>query len=98
MFGPTCLPDGTVMSESMCLLFWFLTMAIFIRAILSWFQMDPRSPLIQALNSITEPIIEPIRRIMPRIAMMDFSPLVAILLIQFLLSPLFQTLFIQAGI
>lgn len=98
MFGPTCLPDGTVLSESVCLLFWFLTMAIFIRAILSWFQMDPRSPLIQVLNSLTEPIIDPIRRIMPRIAMMDFSPLIAILLIQFLLSPLLQGLFINAGI
>ena len=98
MFGPTCLPDGTVLSESICLLCWFLVMAIFIRSILSWFRMDPHSPLIQALSSITEPIIDPIRRIMPRIAMMDFSPLVAILLIQFLISPLMQGLFINAGI
>jgi YggT family protein len=58
-----------------------LSFAIFIRAILSWFQMDPRSPLIQALDAITEPIIGPIRQVMPRLGMFDLSPLVAILLL-----------------
>ena len=43
----------------------FLVIAIIARALLSWFNMDPRSPLIQALNQITEPILDPIRRIMP---------------------------------
>jgi YggT family protein len=60
-----------------------LSITIFIRAILSWFNMDPSSPLIQALNAITEPIINPIRSIMPRLGMLDLSPLVAILLLQF---------------
>lgn len=50
--------------------------------------MDPRSPLIQALNQITEPILEPIRRIMPRLGMIDLSPLIAILLLQFLSAAL----------
>lgn len=50
--------------------------------------MDPRSPLIQALDTITEPILEPIRRVMPRLGMIDFSPLVAILLIEFIAQAL----------
>ena len=58
-----------------------LSLAIFVRAILSWFNLDPRSPLIQALDAITEPIIAPIRNVMPRLGMIDFSPLVAILLL-----------------
>ena len=58
-----------------------LTIAIFVRAILSWFQMDPRSPLIQLLDTVTEPILDPIRRIMPRLGMIDLSPLVAILIL-----------------
>ena len=61
-----------------------MVVAIIARALLSWFNMDPRSPLIQALNQITEPILEPIRRIMPRLGMIDLSPLVAILLLQFI--------------
>ncbi|MBI5285176.1 MAG: YggT family protein [Chloroflexi bacterium] len=71
-------------SQVVYIFVWLLTAAIIVRALLSWFNLDPRSPLIQALNSITDPIIEPIRRIMPRIAMIDFSPLVAILLLQFI--------------
>lgn len=71
-------------SQVVCIFATLLVLAIIVRALLSWFNMDPRSPLIQTLNSITEPILEPIRRIMPRLGMIDLSPLVAILLLQFL--------------
>jgi len=83
LFGANCIESDSAIPQVICLFFSLLTIAIFVRAILSWFQMDPRSPLIQALDAITEPILEPIRRVMPRIAMIDFSPLVAILLLQF---------------
>jgi len=65
------------------LVFGFLTLAIIARALLSWFNMDPRSPIVATLNQITEPILDPIRRIMPRIGMFDLSPIVAILLLTF---------------
>jgi YggT family protein len=67
-----------------------LVIAIIARSLLSWFNLDPRSPLIQALNAVTEPILDPIRRIMPRLGMIDFSPLVAILLLQFISRGLIQ--------
>lgn len=73
---------SSVISQVIYLFSTLLIVAIIARALLSWFNMDPRSPLIQALNSITEPILEPIRRIMPRLGMIDFTPLVAILLLQ----------------
>ena len=62
-------------------IFTLLIIAIFIRAILSWFSIDPRSPLIQALDAITEPILEPIRRFMPRLGI-DLSPLIAIIVLE----------------
>lgn len=65
------------------LVFGFLTLSIIARALLSWFNMDPRSPIITMLNQITEPILDPIRRVMPRIGMFDLSPIVAILLLSF---------------
>ena len=71
-------------SQVICLVATLMVVAIIARALLSWFNMDPRSPLIQALNQITEPVLEPIRRIMPRLGMIDLSPLVAILLLQFI--------------
>jgi YggT family protein len=58
-----------------------LTWAIVARSLLSWFPIDQSSPLYQLLFRITEPIIEPIRRVMPSTGMMDFSPLLAILVL-----------------
>lgn len=89
VFGPTCI-GSTLASQVVCLLSYVLIVAIIIRALLSWFNMDPRSPLIQALNSITEPILEPIRRIMPRLGMIDLSPFIAIILLQVLSTGLQQ--------
>jgi YggT family protein len=68
-------------SQVASVVFTLLIVAIFIRAILSWFSIDPRSPLVQALNAVTEPILDPIRRIMPRLGMLDLSPMVAIIVL-----------------
>lgn len=59
-----------------------LTAAIFFRALLSWFPIDPRNPLVTILYEVTEPILEPLRRVIPRLGMIDISPLVAIIIIQ----------------
>jgi YggT family protein len=54
-----------------------LVILIFIRAILSWFpNIDPRNPLVDLLYQVTEPILSPIRSLMPRM-MIDFSPMIA---------------------
>ena len=58
-----------------------LTLAIFIRVILSWFLTRPNTLSI-ILDKITEPLLAPLRRIIPRVGMFDFTPLVAILLLQ----------------
>ena len=69
-----------------------LSMAIFVRAILSWFIHDPRNPLVQVLDQITEPILSPLRRVVPRLGMIDITPLVAIILLQFLAQAVSQSL------
>jgi len=58
-----------------------LTFAIFIRAIMSWFVTSPNT-LTTILDKITEPILSPLRRIIPRAGMFDFTPLVTIILLQ----------------
>ena len=58
-----------------------LTFAIFIRVILSWFVTRPNTLTI-ILDKITDPILAPLRRIIPRAGMFDFTPLVAIILLQ----------------
>ncbi|MCX7616417.1 MAG: YggT family protein [Tepidiforma sp.] len=56
-----------------------MTWAIIARALLSWLPVDQASPLYQLLFRVTEPIIDPFRRVMPRAGMIDLSPMMAIL-------------------
>lgn len=44
--------------------------------------INPSNPLVIALHEITEPILAPIRQVMPRFGMLDLSPMVAILVLQ----------------
>ena len=67
------------------LLLTVLGFAIIIRALLSWVSIDPYNPLVQILYQITEPILAPLRRIIPPIGgMMDITPIVALILLQVL--------------
>ena len=52
--------------------------AIIGRAILSWFDRTGQNPLSRVLIQITEPIVSPIRQIMPRTGFIDLSPMIAI--------------------
>ena len=58
-----------------------LLLAIFLRAILSWFPVGANNPIFTMVIQITEPILQPIRRVLPRTGGLDLSPMVAILVI-----------------
>ena len=64
-----------------------LAIIIFVRAILSWFAISPYEPIMVFLYRITEPILAPLRRIIPRIGMIDITPVIAIIIL--LLIPQF---------
>jgi YggT family protein len=65
------------------LLFTVLSLAVIARALLSWFDPGMRYPVSQLLVDLTEPIIAPIRRIVPPVGgMIDLSPLIALILLQ----------------
>ena len=66
------------------LLFQILWIAIFARIILSWVDQGGQMRISQILFEITEPILGPIRRIMPNMGMFDLSPMVAIILLDLL--------------
>ncbi len=61
-----------------------LTFAIIIRALFSWFPLGPGNPLVTVLDQITEPILAPLRRVVPRLGLIDITPIVAIVLLQIL--------------
>lgn len=66
------------------ILFQVLIFAILIRALMSWFPIAPGSPLIRILDDVTEPILGPLRRVVPRLGMMDITPIVAMIGLQLL--------------
>jgi YggT family protein len=61
------------------------TWVIIIRALISWVSPDPYNPLVRMLASATEPLLRPLRKLVPphKLGGLDLSPLLAILLIQF---------------
>jgi len=64
------------------------------RAILSWIHPDPYSPLVRFLVGATEPLLAPLRKILPGWRMgIDLSPILALLIIYFLKIFLVQNLF-----
>ena len=63
--------------------FTFLSFAIIARALVSWVITDPYNPIVYWLDRLTAPIMEPLRRVIPPIGMMDVTPIVALLILQF---------------
>lgn len=74
--------------EFLSILLTVLYVAILARVLLSWFPINPSNPLVRLLWDITEPILAPLRRVIPRIGMFDLSPLAAFLVITFLAQAL----------
>ena len=71
----------------------FYSMLILVYVIMSWFR--PTGFLwevFQVIGTVVEPFIGLFRRFMPNTGMIDFSPLVAILVLQYLIRPLLLTL------
>ena len=63
------------------------------RAILSWVNPDPYNPIVRFLHEVTEPLLSRIRRMIPFLGgSIDFSPMILILAIYFLMSFLVPTL------
>lgn len=71
----------------------FYMWVIIIRALISWVNPDPYNPIVQFLYKITEPVLHPVRRLMPVYNIgIDLSPLIVILIIIFLRSFLVSSL------
>ena len=63
------------------LISFLLTLLVIVSVILSYF-MPPYQPVRAAIDRIIEPMLAPIRRVIPLVGMVDFSPLILIILIQ----------------
>ena len=67
-------------------LVWLYSMIIIAAALISWVSPDPRNPIVVFLRQITEPVLAPVRRLVPpwRTGGLDLSPVIVLIAIQFL--------------
>lgn len=72
---------------------FFFVLLVILKIILSYF-MDPYHPVRRTLDNLVEPLLAPIRRVVPLVGMFDFSPLILIILVQILSSVLIRLLYI----
>ena len=81
-FSPLVLLNSAVLTlfkEAFSLVFWVLI----IRALLSWFSQG-RNPMEQVLHQLTEPLLAPVRRVIPPLGGLDLSVLIVLIGLQFL--------------
>jgi len=71
----------------------FLAMIVVIaRAVLSWVSPDPYNPIVRMINQLSEPLLFPIRRRVPYLGGIDFSPIILLMAIFFFQNFLVQSL------
>lgn len=76
---------GATLSIAIEILCEIISWAIIIRALVSWFPISESNFFIRMLDAITEPVVSPVRTLMSRLIrtpmMIDFSPLIAMVLV-----------------
>ena len=60
---------------------YILIVAIIARALLSWFPISRANPFVRLVHQITDPLIDPVRRVMPRTGMIGLSPMLVIVVL-----------------
>jgi YggT family protein len=60
------------------LFLYLLIIAVVLRSLMSWLPVDRNNPAARLLVQVTEPLLEPVRRFMPRIGIIDISAMVVI--------------------
>ncbi len=73
--------NGVILAQLIGLITNIFVLLIFAWAILTWI-MPPYNPVREALDRIMEPMLAPIRRVVPMAGMMDFSPLILMVLVE----------------
>ena len=89
--NPVAIPLGVLLLLNTWLNTTFY--AILITVIGSWLQTDPRQPVMQIALSCCEWLMAPLRRIIPPVGMLDFSPMAALFLIYLAQQGLARILF-----
>lgn len=69
------------------MLHWLLdlySLILFAAIVLSWVNLSPDNPIVKVVHRLTEPVLAPVRRLLPAAGGFDFSPLLVLLAIRLL--------------
>ena len=62
------------------------SLVVLASVILSWIRLDPENPIVRVVETLTEPVLGPIRKILPDFGGIDFSPMLLLFGLRFLRS------------
>jgi YggT family protein len=62
----------------------FYSLVVVVAVVLSWVPLDRHNPLAAIVFGLTEPVLEPIRNLLPPMGGLDFSPMVLLMVLQLL--------------
>lgn len=65
------------------------SLIVFVAVVMSWMQLPPSNPIAQLVHALTEPVLGPLRRALPSMGGLDFSPMVLLIGLQMLRGLLF---------
>jgi YggT family protein len=66
------------------LLFNVYSFVVLLAVIASWLRLPPEHPLVRVTSALTEPLLGPIRRVLPSVGGLDFSPLLLLFALRLL--------------
>lgn len=79
-------------AQALNMILWLYMWIVIGRAVISWVNADPHNPIVRFLVSATEPVLYRIRRALPSMGGIDFSPMLLIVAILFLQNFLVSSL------
>jgi YggT family protein len=77
-----------VLLRLVALTLWLYAVALLVYVVLSWFGNRSSGPMASLLGEIVEPVLRPVRRVLPPIGGLDLSPLLVMLVLQAILIAL----------
>ena len=72
---------NSTLADALIIFLYILIGLMVARALLSWFPTSRDNPLGRIVYQLTEPLIEPVRKVMPRTGMIDFSAMIVIVVL-----------------
>ena len=74
------------MGTPIVIFLYILLGCVFARALMSWFPVSPQNEFVRILDRVTRPILDPVRRVVPAIGMIDISAFIVIVTLMLMIS------------